>query len=139
MKDVILLPNTKMTSVPHGAIREELHVRNFVASAVEIKGEMEEAEIRTIFDNLLTSKLPTVVGHKFQFVRTVGNQIIEPKVDHPWHGKMVKHISGQGPVYLRSAKNFHMGTGRRRLWLRFRCCVSSDARLKFVFTHAGIC
>ena len=106
MDDVILLPNTKMTSVPHRAIREELHVTNFVASAVEIKGEVEEAEIRTTFENLFTSKLPTVVAHKFQFVRAVGNQIIEPKVDHPWHGKMVKHISGQGPVYLRSAKNF---------------------------------
>ena len=105
MNDVILLPNTKMTSVPRGAIREELHVRNLVASAVEIKGEMEEAEIRTMFENLFASKLPTVVGHKFQFVRAVGNRIMEPKVDRPWHGKMVKHISGQGPVYLRSAKN----------------------------------
>lgn len=41
---------------------------------------------------------------KFTFVRAIGNKIIEVK-NGPFTGKFLKHISKQGPVYIRSNTN----------------------------------
>ena len=45
IKDVILLPNPSITSVPHGRKREELYVRKLVATAFEIFSDMSASEI----------------------------------------------------------------------------------------------
>lgn len=87
-KDIILLPNPLMSSVPRYKVREELYARELVASAVIINGEQNEAEIRATFEAMFASKLIHIKGKKFEFVRAVGSKIVDPKVNrastHEW-------------------------------------------------------
>ncbi len=101
MKDVILLPNPRMKLLPRGRIREELYVRGFVATAVNITNEMTALEIEGNFATLFSNKLR---GRPFNFVRAVGNKIVDVNLAQGITGKILKHICGQGPVYLRCVR-----------------------------------
>ena len=57
VKDVILLPNPRIKTVPRGRTREELYARGFVASAFSITNELSESEILSQFNALFNSKL----------------------------------------------------------------------------------
>ena len=102
MKDIILLPNPRMKLLPRGRIREELYVRGFVATAVTITNEMTASEIEGQFATLFPNKLK---GRPFNFVRAVGNKIVDVNLAQGITGKILKHICGQGPVYLRCARS----------------------------------
>ena len=98
MKDVVLLPNPRMKDVPRGQTREELYVRGFVATAVILTNELTVCEIQRQFATLFDKKLR---GGQFTIVRAVGNKIIDINLSQEINGKILKHICGQGPVYLR--------------------------------------
>ena len=98
MKDVILLPNPRMKDVPRGRTREELYVRGFVATAVSITNELTASEIQRQFASVFEQKLR---GRPFSIVRAVGNEIVDINLPQEINGKILKHICGQGPVYLR--------------------------------------
>ena len=106
VKDVILLPGPKVSNVPKGVAREELFVRGFTTT-FELSTFMSEEEIRTILEAKLKDKLGESWGPKFTFVRAVGNKIIAPQLSESecYDGKMIKHFSGQGPVYIRANKD----------------------------------
>ena len=81
IKDVILLPDPRMSAVPRGRIREELFVRKRVGTAVEIYGDLLEEEMASLFQTLFSAKIATIhAAKKFEFVRIVGNRIVEPQV-----------------------------------------------------------
>jgi hypothetical protein len=101
MKDIILLPNPRMKLLPRGRIREELYVRGFVTTAVNITNEMTASEIEGHFATLFSNKLK---GRPFNFVRAVGNKIVDVNLAQGITGKILKHICGQGPVYLRCVR-----------------------------------
>ena len=101
MKDVILLPNPRMKLVPRGRIREDLYVRGFVTTAVNITNEMTASEIGACFADLFSNKLK---GRPFNFVRAVGNKIVDVNLAQGITGKILKHICRQGLVYLRCAR-----------------------------------
>ena len=102
IKDVILLPVPQMSAVPRGRIREELYVRKLVGTAVEIYGDLLEEEMVSLSQTLFSAKIATIHdAKKFDSVRIVGNRIVEPQVSRRLDGKMIKHIAGQGPIYLR--------------------------------------
>ncbi|KAL9951675.1 hypothetical protein ACROYT_G044393 [Oculina patagonica] len=98
IKDIILLPNPNMASVPRGRKREELYVRKLVATAFEIYGDMTSSEIYDAFASFFSRKLK---GKSFEIVRAVGNKIISPNISQGVTGRVLKHLTGQGPVYLR--------------------------------------
>ena len=101
MKDVFLLPNPRMKDVPRGRTREELYVRGFVATAFSLTNELTASEIQTQFASLFNNKLR---GRPFTIVRAVGNKIVDINLSQEINGKILKHICGQGPVYLRCSR-----------------------------------
>ncbi|XP_046853882.1 uncharacterized protein LOC124447016 isoform X2 [Xenia sp. Carnegie-2017] len=103
LKDFILLPGPQVETVPRGRFREYLYANGFAESAVAVDDEMSEDEVRSKISCLFKEKLARLTTHEnnFEFVRAIGNQIV--KVNNgPFTGKLLKHISKQGPVYLRT-------------------------------------
>lgn len=101
LKDVLLLPSPTNKEVPRGARREELYSENFAVSAFEITDEMSEAELRQKLGKAFASKLDNLAEPKFNFVRAVGNKIIDPGCQS-YSGKIIKHLTRQGPLYIRA-------------------------------------
>ena len=97
IKDVILLSNPRMHLVPRGRTREDLYVRGFV-STFSITNEMRSSQVKNEFAALFASKRN---GRPFKIVRAVGNKIVDANLTQGINGKILKHICGQGPVYLR--------------------------------------
>ena len=110
-KDVFLLPHPRTNTVTRYKIREELYARELVASAIEVPSDATEADIGQTFSDLFIKKLGPISGVNFAFVRTIGNKIDTPKVNCSWDGKMLKHIAGQGPIYIRSLVPIETGFG----------------------------
>jgi len=77
IKDIILLPNPNISSVPRGRKREELYVRKLVATAFEILGDMSSSEI---YNSLQTEFSNHLNGNDFEIVWAVGNKIVSPNV-----------------------------------------------------------
>lgn len=98
IKDIILLPNPNISSVPRGRKREELYVRKLVATAFEIFGDMSSSEIYNSFKTEFSNQLN---GNDFEIVRAVGNKIVSSNVAGGIDGRVLKHLCAQGPVYLR--------------------------------------
>ncbi len=69
-----------------------------VATAFEIYGDMASSEIYDAFASFFSRKLK---GKSFEIVRAVGNKIISPNISPGVTGRVLKHLTGQGPVYLR--------------------------------------
>lgn len=102
MKDVILLPNPRMKTVPRGRKREELYARGFVATAFSVTNEVTNVQMHQQFSTMFSEKLK---GNKtFTIVRAIGNRIVEINISQEITGKVLKHICGQGPVYLRCVR-----------------------------------
>ncbi len=62
---------------------------------------MTALEIEGNFATLFSNKLR---GRPFNFVRAVGNKIVDVNLAQGITGKILKHICGQGPVYLRCVR-----------------------------------
>ncbi|KAL9967440.1 hypothetical protein ACROYT_G025662 [Oculina patagonica] len=69
-----------------------------VATAFEIYGDMASSEIYDAFASFFSRKLK---GKSFEIVRAVGNKIISWNISQGVTGRVLKHLTGQGPVYLR--------------------------------------
>ena len=102
MKDVFLLPSPRMKNVPRGRKREELYARGFVATAFTITNDMSNAELIESFSSIFSEKLRGF--RKFTIVRGIGNKIVEINTSQEINGKVLKHICGQGPIYLRCVR-----------------------------------
>ena len=62
---------------------------------------MTEEDIKAKVTNIFKEKLELVPEPRYNFVRAIGNKII--KVNNgPFTGKLLKHISKLGPIYIRS-------------------------------------
>jgi hypothetical protein len=92
MKDVILLPNPRMKTVPRG----------HKTTAFSIMNEMTNAQMHQQFSTMFSEKLKGT--RNFTIVKAVGNRIVEINISQEITGKVLKHICGQGPVYLRCVR-----------------------------------
>jgi hypothetical protein len=92
MKDVILLPNPSMKTVPRG----------HKTTAFSIMNEMTNAQMHQQFSTMFSEKLKGT--RNFTIVKAVGNRIVEINISQEITGKVLKHICGQGPVYLRCVR-----------------------------------
>ena len=102
MKDVILLPNPRMKTVPRGRKKEELYACGFIATAFGVTNEMTNVQMRQQFSTMFSEKLKG--NRTFNIVRAVGNRIVEINISQEITGKVLKHICGQGPVNLRCVR-----------------------------------
>ena len=103
LKDVIMLPSADIKTVPRGWKREELYDKMFAISAVEVHESMSENEIRQKFNKILEKKIADFPEPKFNFVRAIGNKIIDPGCQS-YDGKVIKYLSKQGPIYIRATQ-----------------------------------
>ena len=101
LKDIILLPSPRIESVSRGRFREYLYGNGFAESAVSITDEMSEQEIKAKIAFIFKDTLEFLPEPKYSFVRAIGCKIIELN-SGPYTGKLIKYISKQGPVYIRS-------------------------------------
>ena len=104
LKDVILLTAPTKKEVTRGWRREELYDKN----SVENSEGMNESDIREKLNFTFHDKLLNIPEPKFSFVRAVGNKIINPGCES-YNGKVVKHLSRQGPLYVRSTQDTAVG------------------------------
>ena len=111
LKDVILLPGPKVSTVPKGVAREDLFARGFTTT-FELSPSMIEKDIREVLEQKFQDKLRNIPAPKFTFVRAVSNKIVVPDVStagsssgESFDGRMLKHFSGQGPIYIRAVKD----------------------------------
>jgi hypothetical protein len=109
LKDVILLHGPKQDKVPRGISREALFALGFTTT-LELSISMQESEIRSLLEEKFKNKLESISrkGNKFQFVRAINSKIIslentnQQECQAPCDGRLLKHISGQGPLYIRA-------------------------------------
>ena len=73
-------------------------MRKLVATAFEIYGDMTCSENYDAFASFFPRKLK---GKCFEIFRAVGNKIISSNISEGVTGKVLNHLTGQGPVYLR--------------------------------------
>ena len=88
LKDVILLPDPKVSNVPKGVAREELFVRGFTTT-FELSTFMSEEEIRTILEAKSKDKLGESWGPKFTFVRQLVTKLF-PQTSVKQNAMMVR-------------------------------------------------
>ena len=109
LKDVILLHGPKQDKVPRGMAREALFALGFTTT-FELSSAMGESEIRSLLEEKFKSRLDSISrrGNKFQFVRAINSKIIpienfnQQEGHATCDGRLLKHISGQGPLYIRA-------------------------------------
>ena len=103
LKDVILLHGPKQDKVPCGVARKVLFALGFTTT-LELSHTMKESEIRSLLEEKFKNKLESISrkGNKFQFVRAINSKIIplENTKQAAYNGRLLKHISGQGPLYI---------------------------------------
>eukprot|EP00112_Aurelia_sp_Birch-Aquarium-sp1_P012684 Seg2671.1 transcript_id=Seg2671.1/GoldUCD/mRNA.D3Y31 product="Zinc finger BED domain-containing protein 4" protein_id=Seg2671.1/GoldUCD/D3Y31 len=101
LKDIFLVPNPKASKVPRGKAREELCSNGFVSFAVSLNTEMSEQDVmqKVVVEFANTFALCQDKG--FEFMKAVNDKLIgqDQKV---WNGKVLKHMTGVGPLYIRS-------------------------------------
>ena len=107
LKDVVLIPYSRQTKVPRGREREAIFSSGFL-STFELDPSMDEEGIRTALESKFAVKFSnTRKSPKFEFMRAVHSKLISletdgcPKCD----GRLLKHVSGQGPIYIRAKED----------------------------------
>jgi hypothetical protein len=97
-----------------GISQEALFALGFTTT-LELSISMQESEIRSLLEEKFKNKLESISrkGNKFQFVRAINSKIIslentnQQECQAPCDRRLLKHISGQGPLYIRA--NEHIG------------------------------
>ena len=101
-KDVILLPDPKQQKVPRGTTREALYSHGFTTT-IELHPSMTENDIRKLLEERFSRKLWDLnKSPKFEFVRAVHNKLVSIDQGQTSDARLLKHISGQGPIYIRA-------------------------------------
>lgn len=57
LKDVMLLPSPRIKKIPHGKLRESLHIEGYATSAVEFYSDWSERKLRSALEAVLKDKL----------------------------------------------------------------------------------
>ena len=104
LKDVFLIPRSDLAIVPRKKKRQMYYKKELVLSAVIFHSNMTETDIRTEIMSRFDTNFPNL---SFEFLKAVGDDLVRPTVD-TWDYKTVKHVSLQGPLYIRSTKNLNV-------------------------------
>ena len=107
LKDVVLIPYSRQTKIPRGREREHIFSSGFCAT-FELDPSMTEEGIRALLEQKFADKLGCSRNSPmFEFMRAVHSKLISLEKDDspPCNGRLLKHVSGQGPLYIRAKKD----------------------------------
>ena len=107
LKDRFMLPSPTASKVPRGRKREELSAKGFVSFAVQLNINMTQAEVEGIIFSEFGNKLAKCSEPSFEFLKAVNEKLIKQDTKE-WNGKVVKHMTGNGPLYVRSMQGLPM-------------------------------
>ena len=94
-------------------MRECYYARGLVAPAVKLNSNMSPEEMQKVIIERF-SNLPEMPD--FEFVKAVDESLVSPSVDL-WDFLTLKHVIGQGPIYIRSVSKSSGNIGN---------CLSND-------------
>ena len=99
LKDIFLLPSPHASKVPRGKKREELSEKGFVSFAVPISLGQTELAIKTIILTEFKEKFSQSASPDFLFLKAVNDKLITQPTKI-WNGKVIKRMTGNGPLYV---------------------------------------
>ena len=96
-KTAIFTDETQSTDITSSY--KENNGKMLVSSAVKFNSTMNETDVRCA---IIASSFPQFsIFPDFVFLKVVDDTLIQPKVEE-WNYKTLKHVAGQGPIYVRS-------------------------------------
>ena len=101
LKYIFLLPNPSSSVVPRRKAREYFYRNNLVASAVRFGNTMSETDIRV----QIACKFEQYPFLDYEFMKAVDETLVCPNNIETWDYAILKHVTGQGPLYIRSKLN----------------------------------
>lgn len=105
LKDIYLIPSQQLSRVPRGRTRSNLSENGFVSFSIVFSADMSEEEVRDVILTEFRAKFQAIEGDsKFQFLKAVNDSLIELP-NKVWDAKFLKHMTGNGPLYIRAAKS----------------------------------
>ena len=111
-KDVFFLNDPKMSTVPRRQDREFFYDCGLVASAVLFSSSMEEWEIRKAIEEAIPRFKNMDAKPSFEFLKAVGPRLVSVQDITSWNYRILKHQTGQGPLYVRAYNFMDVGTNR---------------------------
>ena len=99
LKDVFLVADPTVDKVPRKSDRQYYYRNDLVASAVKFHNSMTETDIRVE----IQTHFPQYDLHSFTFLKAVDDSLIAPDIEN-WDYAVLKHVTGQGPIYIRSIR-----------------------------------
>ncbi|KAJ8032119.1 hypothetical protein HOLleu_25542 [Holothuria leucospilota] len=102
IKDVVLLHPYEQT---RSRCSNLLHEEGRFVTGVEFFRSMTENDVTALLEGLFEG-LWTGTRPRFEFVRLSNRQIVAPNTadGHRWTGEAVKHLAGQGAVYIKAVE-----------------------------------
>ena len=100
VKDVFFITNPDINTVPRRNERQQYYINNLVASAVKFHSEMDAFEIKQEI-SCRFSQFNQLLFPEFEFLKAIDDCLVQPNVEE-WDFKTLKHMFGQGPIYIRS-------------------------------------
>ena len=107
IKDVFLIPSKDLSTVPRGKKGKEMYTNSLVATGVEFNILMEHWDIiQALLDGFsfvpeIGRHLGTASSYNFEFVKAVDDDLTILNPSLRWNLKMVRHVTGAGPLYIR--------------------------------------
>ena len=101
LKDIIFINDPDVCDVPRKSDRAFYYRGGLVALAVKFSSDMDDFLIReTIKENFTGA-----TDIDFEYMKAVEDSLVCPLIQD-WDYKTMKHVCGQGPIYVRSLQYF---------------------------------
>ena len=110
IKDVILIPSPKISTVPKGIFRENLYASGFAITGFELNTNDSDKILRskmdTLFKDIFSLRPQNIIN--FEYVRAIEKGLYEVKTDGPIDGKKLYHFVGsrKQAIYIRAKSDF---------------------------------
>ena len=108
LKDVFLIPNRNLSKVPLGTKRKQMYLDGLVTSGVEFNINMNHKDIIRTITNVfsivpkISSCLSSACSPLFEFPTAVDEELTKLNSALQSYLKMIRHMAGYGPLYIRS-------------------------------------
>ena len=96
LRDLFFINDPMADEVPRRNERQLYYARGLVATAVKLNSNMSPEEMRKVIIERF-SNLPEMPD--CEFVKAVDESLVSPSVDL-WDFFTLKHVIGQGPIYI---------------------------------------
>ncbi len=112
-KDVFFINDPRISKVPRRQDRQHFYDCGLVGSAVSFTSSMQEHDIREAIYNAIPRFKEMRIKPEFELLKAVGPRLISVPEISNWNYKILKHQTGQGPLYVRAYTFLNVGLGRK--------------------------